>query len=247
MSDNVGKVTGQVTVKLISSCVHKEYRGVPVNRGSALGAMKGLFCGKPKQDQNQKSTTSTVLYVVNILDGHLPGDADINVAALLDRAYGLEDPEARNKLNAFYTAVENGKKQLADKFGDEVPITEIEALADRLSDKKVDLYKHQIITTKTSRKYFSGATKVDDVYTKSVKSKVFYTLEPLSIEQVEMLKTAMKDTAEAGSIVARYNRVRNRDVTATVVRDEHGNVSFVLPEFHGTKNVRLGGKIRKNE
>lgn len=244
--DETRKVTGQVTVKLISSCVHKEYRGVPVNRGSAVGAMKSLFNGGRAQGSSKKSTTSTTLYTVNILDEHLPGDADINVAALLDRAYGLEDANARAKLNAFYAAVESGKNQLADKYGDQVPVTEIEALADRLSDKKVDLFKHQIITTKTSRKYFSGATKVDDVYTKSVKSKVFYTLEELTVEQVEQLKESMKDTADTGSIVARYNRVRNREVTATVVRDARGNVTFVLPEFHGTQSVRVGGKSGKS-
>lgn len=235
------KVTGQVTVKLISSCVHKEYRGVPVGRGSAIGAMKSLFTGGQVQGDIKKSTTSVALYTVDIEDGHLPGDADINIAALLDRAYGLEDANARAKLNAFYTAVESGKKQLADKYGDRVPVSEIEALADRLGDKKVDLFKHQIITTKTSRKYFSGSTRVDDVYTKSVKSKVFYTLEPLSAEQVEQLKVAMKDTAEAGSVVARYNRTRNKDVMAEVVRDERDHVTFVIPDFHGVQSIRIGG------
>jgi len=237
--------SGTFSIKVVSSITKREYQGAPDQRGSGAGrAMNRLKgeTGKPDK-KSAASTTSHTIESLNLLDstGSLTR-IDANLDLLLETAYGLSDPEAIRAQDSFFQAVEAGKKALVQKFPDgKVPLPEINALADRLREKSVTVYKHQIITTRTQDTYFEGAEKVGNGYTLTVKSKSFYTMKELTEEQIKALQDAVRSVDPAKRVSVAQSDRRYNTVYATYSVDEAtGKITFQIPD--GAETVRMLGR-----
>lgn len=243
MDQSQNNSIGTFSIKVVSSLTKREYQGAPVQRGSGAGrAMNRLKDGNSSTSSNNvASTTSAVLANFDLGNKKL-ARIDANLDLLLETAYDLADPEAIRAQDQFFSAVEAGKRALVQKHPDgKVPLSEISALSDRLKDKSVTVYKHQIITTRTQADYFPGAEKVGNGYTLTVKSKAFYTLQPLTEEEIKSLQDAIASVEPVTKVsLANWDR-RFNTVYATYSEDkETGRVTFHIPD--GSETARILGR-----
>ena len=192
----------KVTVKVVSQRISLEYHGVGT-KSSLVAASKMqalLNVGSPGNSTNEasssgpKSSYSYTLYEGAVTSEGTPSDAakapmTFMFEPALAKLKGFEEPEAVRKRSDFFTAVETGKRSLAEKFGKRIPNDEIMKLASSLKGKACTIWKHQVITTVTGDTEFRGSHRTrEGKFTSSVKSKTVYTTQPLTDAQLTELK-----------------------------------------------------------
>lgn len=201
-----------VTVKVVSQRTTLEYHGVG-SKSSLVAAskMRQLLRGNVVKDasttskSSERSSTSYTLFGRPVTENGKDVDAVKDPLTLvfepvLAKLKSYEEQEAIRKRVDFFESVEAGKKSLTEKFGKRIPNDEIMKLASSLRGKACTIWKHQVITTVTSDTEFRGSHKTrEGKYTSSVKSKTVYTLQPLTVAQLEELKALLLNEKQISS------------------------------------------------
>lgn len=187
--------------KVVTQLVKLEYTGMSVRKKRAdisrMNALLGITTGNVTATEGPKTSYSYLIasYSEDEKDNDVPVALSFNVEACLTRLSSFEDPKARALKDEFFASVEEGKRQLLEKYGSEVafPKEEIAALSARLKGKGGIVWKTHIITTVSSKVPFEGGRpNKDGLYVASVKSKTIYTMVPILESQVKELKEAFQ-------------------------------------------------------
>lgn len=208
-------MSDQVTVKITQQEHRLQYRGHrqrSLTDGSvqALRKMLGGVTASPHGASTE--TLSSVLFQGSINDsvGKLVGSMEIGYQPMLALFQSFDEPTARQDQKNFFSSVEQGKKELYEKWGSSIPATEIDKLSSKLSSVATRVWYIQIITIRISDQQFSGARqrRVDGKWSSSVKSMTIYRHSPLSDEQIKQLTDVMMglETYEGTQNVGRLRK-----------------------------------------
>lgn len=199
-------MANKVTIKVVSQICNLRYDGVARQTKSAAASRMAKLLGatdraganpaKPSMDSSRSFT---------LHENSMSGNTDPNqigaVTFVFDKALALfgsyAQQEAVTRRKEFFSAVEAGKKSLVEKYGERIPNSAIAELSANLRSKSCVVWKHQIVTTRTSDSQFEGSRlNRNGTWTATVKSKTIYTMVALTEAQLNELKavlTAEKD------------------------------------------------------
>lgn len=225
-----------ISIKVVSQLQKLEYHGVAQPAESAAASrMNALLLGKTAKvnSNNERNSQSFVLYqsqAVNPDAGGVPSSTDNHTKPVsfafkegLEMFNGFASDEATRARKEFFTAVENGKKALREKYGENVPKVEFLNLAKETRSLATTVWKHQIVTTRTETQPFEGSRpNKGGTYTATVKSKTIYTYGPLTDDQIEDLKSvilALKAASATGRVCRRDIGVLPTGTVRTWVSD----------------------------
>lgn len=208
-----------ISIKVVSQLQKLEYHGVAQPAESAAASrMSALLFGKTVKGSNshEKNSRSYVLYQSQAVNSgsSVPTSTDQTAKPVafafkeaLEMFNGFASDDATQARRKFFTAVENGKKALREKYGESIPKVELLNLAKETRNLGTTVWKHQIVTTRTETSAFEGSRpNKGGTYTATVKSKTIYTYGPLTDDQIEDLKSvilALKKVSETGRICRR--------------------------------------------
>lgn len=187
-------MSDQVTVKITQQEHNLQYRGhrqKSLTDGSAQALRKMLGGVSASPHGASTDTISSVLYQGGIVDSvdKLVGSMEIGYQPMLALFQSFDEPKARQDQKTFFSSVEQGKKELYEKWGNSIPATEVDKLSTKLSSVATRVWYIQIITIRISDQQFPGARqrRVDGKWSCSVKSMTIYRHSPLSDEQIKQL------------------------------------------------------------
>lgn len=229
-----------VSIKVVSQLCKLEYHGVAQPAESAAASrMNALLLGKTARISpiNERNSQSYTLFssVITSDEGNQTPERPIafTFKEALEMFQGFASEEATRARRSFFTAVENGKKALRAKYGEEIPRGEILSLAKETRALATTVWKHQVVTTRTETQPFEGSRpNKGGTYTATVKSKTIYTFRPLTEDQITSLKSVilgLKKASETGHICKRYVETPLTGSIRTWVSDT-GAVIFKEPK-----------------
>lgn len=206
-------MANKVTIKVVSQICNLRYDGVARQTKSAaasrmaklLGATnaKGTSSAKPNMDSSRSFT---------LHENSIHGTPDTPIGEIsfaFEKALALfssfAQQDAVTKRKDFFSSVEAGKKMLVEKYGERIPNEAIAELSVNLRSKSCVVWKHQIVTTRTSDTQFEGSRlNRNGTWTATVKSKTIYTMVALTEAQLDELKAViMAEKDITGNIAGR--------------------------------------------
>lgn len=210
-----------ISIKVVSQLQKLEYHGVAQQKESAAASrMSALLQGRMVKDSGslEKNSISHTLYSNQVTD-QKKKEASTSENAKpvafvfkegLEIFMGFSDDAATRTRKDFFKAVEEGKKALREKFGENIPKRELLNLAKEVRSKATTVWKHQIVTTRTESQPFEGSRQnKGGTYTATVKSKTIYTYGPLTDDQIEDLRSVILGLKKFSEL----NRICRRDMS----------------------------------
>lgn len=242
-----------ISIKVVSQLQKLEYHGVAQSaENAAASRMNALLFGKTQKESSQiRNSESYVLYQSQATDpdqGNMPSDTDEHTKPVafafkeaLEMFNGFASDDATQARKNFFTAVENGKKALREKYGEDIPKVEFLNLAKETRSLATTVWKHQIVTTRTESSPFEGSRpNKGGTFTATVKSKTIYTYRPLTQDQIEALKSvilALKSPSETGYVCRRDAVSLPTGVVRTWI-SETGSVVLKEPKNRSSTSIR---------
>lgn len=234
-----GTMSNKVTVKVVSQLEKLHYQGIRPNRDASIGAMGRLVNQNPLRKEKSEEVSppklkNAVSFKLKELNDLIPPEAKapevVHFAPLISEFSRMDDKDLRSRRNLFFSEVESGKEELVQKYGNSVPVTEIEELSKRMSKYDVQYWKIQIVTTRTSDTPFEGSSmNKDGVFTCTRKSKTIYRSTPISKEEAEHLASVLNAAEPIDGTTVRETRLPNNR-RAIVCRTDNGKIMFRIEE-----------------
>lgn len=240
-----------ISIKVVSQLQKLEYHGVAQPAESAAASrMNALLFGKTAKGSSPqvKNSMSYVLYQSQVTydsngevayTDHNAKPVAFAFKDALEMFNGFASDDATLARKKFFTAVENGKKALREKYGESIPKLELLNLAKETRNLGTTVWKHQIVTTRTETSAFEGSRpNKGGTFTATVKSKTIYTYGPLTDDQIEDLKSvilALKKVSETGRVCRRDTRSLPTGTVRTWISDTG---AVILKEPNGKNPSR---------
>lgn len=209
-------MANRVTIKVVSQIVNLRYQGVGSTTSCvAASRMNALLGVKPEgkvSGQTSPGSKSSLSYTlaegsVNVEDVKI-GKVFYSFEQALLLFESMSSATAVNRRKQFFTNVEAGKKVLVQKYGERIPKEEILKLSKEMSQFACIIWKHQIVTTRTSETPFEGSRlSRDGSYTCTIKSKTIYTESPLTEDQLKELESALNSSTSDATIGLRRRAI----------------------------------------